>query len=232
MKNRIIWFFREQRSGSTWLLLELKRQLNRESFFIKARPSYGKSSASGMQFGALDRGVEWDKAHSKTLSYLRTRPQEECDYSRILHTHLFESLENMGSYENPILLRQIRKNKTEQLISVYVAEKFTRIMNVNTEEEVKKYPTIQPFSIPLRYVELFKNKHKKIFQLWNKYASHYENETITYEDLLEGIESKYFGYLKMNQTCGNTLKLPYDKKELVTNYNQIENLLQDFGVGD
>ena len=230
MKNRIIWFFREQRSGSSWLSLELRKQLNRDNFFID-ESMYSQVLSGGGPLPQCWRqivGEEWTNAHSKTVTYIKTRPQERDDYSRILNTHLFEGLENMGSYESPILLRQIRKNKIEQLISAYVANKITKIMNVKTEQDVEQYPTIQPFKIPIGYVGWFKNHYGTMNQLWNKYAPQYENETITYENLLEGIESKHFGYLKMNQTCGNTLKLPYDKRELVTNYEEIEYLLRDF----
>jgi hypothetical protein len=65
---------------------------------------------------------------------------------------------------------------------------------------------------------------------WDKYSNQYRNETVYYEDLVNGHNFKYLPIPKigMNIDDDNILKkIPYDKREIVLNYDQIEKIFLD-----
>ena len=106
---------------------------------------------------------------------------------------------------------------------------------MNSNNEVINFPFIKPFTIPLRYVRLWSEYKKYRDSLWNKYALNYENEVVYYEDLLKGWNSKlisslYFSMGDTTYTDSTPRKLPYDKKDIILNYNTIDTMIKnEFG---
>ena len=213
LENRIIWIFREPRSGSTWFRLALKQAIKRNlnSFPVTTAPII-----------------------EKKLFYM-DRIQQHEDKRMLLDTHDFCALESMCNYENPILIRNVRKNKTEQFISGIIAN-ITNIWNIGPKMKLDTdiLPKIEPRSIPFNEITQFVARKKEIENLWDTYASQYENETVYYEDLLENWESTIFPIkLSMKETADLkdfTKKISYDKKEIIINYDEIDSILKnEFG---
>ena len=204
LNGRIIWLFRQPRSGSTWFQYALKNRIGRKILF-------------------MNREYNIDG-----------RVQQPEDTELLLSTHNFNALERIHEFTNPIIFCIDRKNHTEQFISNHIAS-HTKIFNVNSNNEVINFPFIKPFTIPLRYVRLWSEYKKYRDSLWNKYALNYENEVVYYEDLLKGWNSKlisslYFSMGDTTYTDSTPRKLPYDKKDIILNYNTIDTMIKnEFG---
>ena len=116
--------------------------------------------------------------------------------------------------------------------------------NIVTEEQHKYIKNvlqkhIKPIVISQEEIDIFINMQKTKFdEPWNRYSSNYENETVYYEDVLESWSSSILPItlsMKNTNKVGEvvsgrgrlfTLKIPYDKKELILNYEQVVETLQ------
>ena len=159
--------------------------------------------------------------------------------SVINFTHTFDLLEALELYDEPLfILRTVRKDLLEQALSyifmnrtqenhkdfyrfpnIYLADNgtpqdyiFNNAINDNHLIQVEKQEILD-------FIKLKRNRET----LWKKYSSKYETQTIYYEDLYNGVDvpqlelnNIYFG------KDDSTIKLPYDKKSLFVNYNEIE----------
>ena len=205
LSNRIIWNFKERRSGSTWFIAALCQSINKTSQTFYSHV--------------------WNDSYTK--EFYKNRKQSHDDHKTILNGHDFCALEYINNYTNPILIRNSRKNITEQFVSNYIT-RLTKIHNIKGSE-IDNFPKFDPVTIHLDDVNFFIARKKEIEKLWDTYASQYENETVYYEDLLEGWESTIFPVkLKMTDKDNElTKKLPYNKTELIINYNEIDSILKD-----
>lgn len=200
--KEILWLFREPRTGSSWLNIKLSKILNRERNFLD------------------------DKAQGDLSTFFLNRSQQDSDYNQILSTHYFKALESLKNYKDPILIRTLRKNRVEQFLSQYLGMYTELKYRTSFEENITMEPVIVPKSRAIAFIELSKENDK----LWDMYSNYYRNETVYYEDLLQGHN---FTHLPI-PTIGMDLdtdelpkKIPYNKKELVLNYNQLETLFLD-----
>lgn len=203
LKNKVIWVFREPRSGSSWFIKSLSDQLQ--------RPLYMFHKASNIE----------------------QQPRVE---SSILNTHDFEMLESMGNYNNPIIFRNIRKNKTEQFLSRHISIvlhfDFAKNFNITSHEECNNLPKLTPRVIAQPEILGYIKQQKQIESLWSDYATRYENEAVFYEDLIDKWESKLstLTFSMNKQISNNTMKMPYNKKEVIVNYDEVDSILKnEFG---
>ncbi len=200
--KEILWLFREPRTGSSWLNIKLSKLLNRERNFLD------------------------DQAIGDLTNFFLKRIQHEDDINHILSTHHFQALESLQNYKDPIIIRTLRKNKVEQFFSQYIGLhselKYIRYY----EEKIN----LQPMMVPKKKAILFMEKSLENQVFWDKYSNQYRNETVYYEDLVNGHNFKYLPIPKlgMNIDDDNILKkIPYDKREIVLNYDQIEKIFLD-----
>lgn len=222
IKNRIVWVICMPRSGSNWFKWNLCVYLKRYNH------GFHDGTISDM---------------SNHVEFFKNRKQESEDYNRILNTHLIRALESINNYTNPIIIRTQRKNLTEQFLSLYIT-RITGMYNVSTIDEFnKKWSINQPLTIPIDEVYSYIENLEYEYKIWDTYSSQYENETVYYEDLLSGWESKIIPiklnmthndsnkqtYSYSNKLCRMTLpiKIPYNKKEIISNYDQIEKIFEE-----
>jgi LPS sulfotransferase NodH len=212
--QKIIWLFREPRSGSTWLTRKLSELTNREHVFIE----------KSMLHMTLD----------KRLSEFAQRKQQDQDFNSVLSTHHFTFLEHIGHYTNPLLIRTVRKNTTEQFISHCLA-KMTQWRHPNLHPEsnlavindsLKQLGT--GHIIPRRQVENYVQQKKTWDQQWNEYASMYENCTISYEDMIAGFDLPQLALYDLQmKEVDSTMPMPYNKQEIILNYDQIDRWIKE-----
>lgn len=200
--KEILWLFREPRTGSSWLNIKLSKILNRERNFLD---TYTKGDLT---------------------KYFLNRIQQDTDYNQILSTHHFKALESLKNYNNPIIIRTLRKNKLEQFLSQYLGL-YTELKHYKSfEGKIQMEPIVVPKGKALTFIQ--QNKENEL--LWNKYSNYYNSETVYYENLLQGHDFKYLPIPKIGMNLDTevaTKKIPYNKKEIVLNYSQLETLFLD-----
>lgn len=208
--NRIIWLFRETRSGSTWLSSYLCDKLNKKSVFLEA------------ELPTLLPLVE-------KIKIIKNREQLKSDYESIIHTHVYELTRILGRYDNPIVLRCSRKNKFEQFLS-WCAIKYSDYKFYNLEKNQNQTNLYEEFISKKINVTRQDYNNWKNYELYriNRYwklTDPYESHIIYYEDLLQGTASipcLNLYDIKMNDD-GQILRLPESyKKDMIINYNEIE----------
>lgn len=213
MKGRVIWVFREPRSGSSWFTSRLANTLDRQYYFFDDMLS--------------KKMIDFNQR----LEYFLHRKQEPDDVNKLLNTHHFFGLQSMSNYTDPILIRVTRKNKVEHFCSIWISRNIVgKFYNVHNEYELSKYPEIKPVEIPYKHVYQYIDKIKINEQLWNTYATGYENETVTYEQLLDNFSSTLLPIENWSMQVpqeGLSIKLPYNKKEVIINYSFIENIIRE-----
>lgn len=205
LTNKIIWVLREPRSGSVWFTQKLAKTLGRKSNFVDSR------------IPVAERNV-WFEGRSET-------PE---DSTKILSTHLFVAIKSMSNFTTPILVRTTRKDRTEQFLSSYIG-KYTNIKNMHYDNA--PMPTIEPIVVPekpiLNWVQMvLTNK-----QLWEQYSGNYQNETVYYEDLVEGFSSSLLSInnwsMKTETDPSLPKKIAYNKRDIVLNYDKVDQIIKD-----
>lgn len=210
--NRIIWLFRETRSGSTWLTSYLCEKLNKKSIFI-------------------EEDLPNLLPLAEKIKRAENREQINADYDSIIHTHIYELTRILHKYDNPIVLRCSRKNKFEQFLS-WCAIKYSNYKFYNLQKN-------QGMDQTNLYDEFINKKivvTKQDYNIWKNYeldrinkcwrlADPYDSHIIFYEDLLEGtanIPTLNLYNIKINDD-GLILKLPESYKErMIINYNEVK----------
>lgn len=239
--NKIIWFFRDPRSGSTWFLYRLALALKRSNYFI--------DKENNDIFGLLEDTSYYTKKQNelkiKAISdFFKNRTVQGDDYLRVLNTHEFAALETLDKYDRPLLFRSVRRNKTHQLASLVTANQ-TKVFNTQTlSHRDRIIGPRNPITVSKDKIYAFIARVREADEYWNRYANQYENEVVYYEDLLAGYQSKLIDmYFKMNPdedtsevmalrykytvgTMALTLKLPYKYEEIITNYEQMDLILR------
>ena len=220
LATKTIWLFREPRTGGTWLTTALQKELK--------------------------RGTAWPGETDKVIDPTTV----------IINFHNFkQGFEHIQEYDDPILIRTTRRNKADILISDHVRTRIGDYMistgvppinNITTEEEyiyIKNimHNRIKPFVITQREIDNFIACQKTKFDVqWNINSRECENETVYYEDLLESWSSSILPItlsMKNQKQFGEgssarlfTHKIPYDKKELILNYEEIVEKMEHINV--
>lgn len=212
--KRIIWLFREPRSGSTWITRKLAELTGREHVFIE----------QSMTQLTMDQ----------RLADFGNRVQVDRDFDCILSTHHFMFLEHMKNYTDPILIRTARKDVTEQFISHFLAG-LTNWRHPNLHPESNADAIVKLFAevgtghiVPRQRVEKYIQQKKKWDQLWNQHATDYQNCTVYYEDMMSVFDLPLIEVhgLQMKEV-DSTMPMPYNKQEIIRNYDQISKWIKE-----
>lgn len=214
--NRIIWVLREPRTGGSWFIDKCAALLNRSSYFFE----------SIREFDILPM--------PRKETYFINRPQHKDDTTRILNTHEFSAVSSFKNYDNPIIIRISRKNKTEQFLSFYLANltrktyNSVKFYNVYNQETLSNMPNYTNLVVEAPAIKQFIKRQKIVDDYWNKIKNVYDTEVIYYEDLLVNYHSKLLNVsfdMNMDHIEKLPLKLPYNKKEIFLNYDLIDKQL-------
>lgn len=209
--NRIIWLFRETRSGSSWLTSYLCTVLNKQSIFLEENYS--------------------NKKLFEKIKILENIEQTISDYQSIIHTHVYEMTKMLHKYDNPIVLRCSRKNKFEQFLSwcgiKYSNYNFYNLQNNLTTEQMNEYKKFISKRIAVKkqdYTNWCRYEIDRINKFW-PIAEKFENYTIYYEDMLEGSANipilNLYNIKSTNE--GFIIRLPESyKKDMFINYDEVK----------
>lgn len=211
LATRPIWVFKQPRTGSHWFTYSLGSYLKREPV------TFDEELHSQRRFPYPEQHV---------VDFFVARKQQPADVNSIIHTHHFYAMESLKNYKNPIIFFTARKNATEQIISAYVT-KLTNIFNLGNKNQ-ETFPKLEPFVVPIPYAleELFMRRQYRYY--WSQWCNNYEHEIVYYEDILEGWTSKIIPVSFVNVTLKRTTaKLPYDKRELVINYDELDKVCKE-----
>ena len=209
--NRIIWLFRETRSGGTWLASYLSSKLNRTPIF-------------------LEEGLPTNLSLFEKIKRIGERTQIDSDYNSILHTHIYELIKMLDRYDNPIVLRCSRKNKFDQFLSWcsvkhsdYSFYNLQKNLDTTQNNLYQNFISKQIQVTRQDYIQWQSYELNRIDKFW-KLANSFENYTIYYEDMVKGtagIPCLNLYNIKMNDE-GLILKLPDSyKKDKIINYNEV-----------
>ena len=197
--NRIVWLFREPRSGSTWFSFYLANKLARRWHMTDDKALYEQENTELFQ-----------------------KPKDE---RLVLSTHSFEFLASMKNYDNPILIRCHRKNIFEQFLSTVVME-HTNFYNIVNDLGSEKFESLiqdlekNQLHVKKSRIEDYIMTKKNWNDCWNTHAALYEHYDVCYEDLVDGCELFDFGKVTM---INHTRSLPKNYKSRVfANYNEIK----------
>jgi hypothetical protein len=210
--NRIIWVFREPRTGSSWFTHRLADTTQRTIHFFDIKEC--------LRIKPNER-----------LDYFKNRKQQFHDNNLILNTHYFSALNGLCNYDNPIIFRTCRKDKTEQFLSQYLLNfRHEKYINVKTDEDINNFPYIPPMIVPLNEVYGFVKFNQKLDNEWTTFTKEYTTETVYYEDLLSNYNSTIMPLYNWSMLNSNendlTKKIPYDKTKIILNYDKIKNIME------
>ena len=206
IENKIIWLFREPRSGSTTACAVITDTLNRQYRFIDNPPEIYKQTS---------------------VFY-----QEENDNKVVYNTHFFPALASMKNYTDPMLIRISRRNVVEQCLSFLACKlmdwKFFNLSShkyqIDDNRQIFEEFCQSKIELKKEQVDFFARHRKRQNHYWNTYALEHDHQVIYYEDMDEPIDIPILGLYNLNLTT-NTIKLPDYKKQVFTNCDAVEEWL-------
>lgn len=237
MKNnekKIIWFFKEPRSGSSWLSHALADKLSRPVVHVDKQLFELKQ-----EMGNINESL--DSLNNKLLSGTVLTTSGSISYNDTnwcYATHRFEVLASLGIYKDPILLiRSIRRNLTElilsrlavdisgwRLVHMYKDPMKNALPN-HTLNNLIKNPVVVAKPDLMKYMLEIKQRD----ELWDAYSKNFENYTIVYEDLQEGVNLPiYEGTIKFGDYDDDIIKTPDYKRDMFSNYDQVVDWVNEF----
>jgi len=226
-ENKIFWFFKEPRSGSSWLSHVLMHKLKRPIIHVDKKlfelnHEMGKSNVPLDSLG--------DRLLSGKLNY---NTPGTC-YA----THRFELLTGLSVYKDPpIIVRSIRRNLTELILSEMAVDiSGWRLVHMYKDPMKNALPSHtllnlvkNPVLVDKPDLMKYMIKIKRRDELWDAYSNNFENYTIVYEDLAEGVNIPlYEGTIKFGDYDDDIIKTPDYKRELFSNYDQVVEWVNEF----
>jgi hypothetical protein len=212
---RPLWVFAEERSGSSWLTDTLCILLHRNPEYVE-----------------MDNEEIDDEEWSATVA---RDPVKYSDVRCIFQTHRFAILKTVPGA--PVLLRTTRREQLEQVLSVLFLDRIKR-----TSPEFWRLPHVFRSRGPARFrqvvestagdtvqeheIEAYFERKRSRDALWNQYAQRHDTQTIFYEDLFHGVAVPVLGLWLNFPGPSQYVKLPYDKRVLFSNYEQIVEWVQ------
>lgn len=217
INNKLIWLFREPRTGGTWISSVMSKKLNRTPVWAFTDTNNNSEFTSPITSDSL------------------------------ISTHNFiYGLPALKNYKDQIVIRTTRRNKTDILVSKYASrimrDNSPGIIknNIHTKIQMDHYlnnvlPIIKPSIIEQKEIDSFIGLQKEFDRVWKTYSPQYENETIYYEDVVTGWSSSILP-ITLSMTGDEDRKyrapskIPYDKRELILNYDEVDSILKnEFG---
>ena len=164
------------------------------------------------------------------------------DETIIFSTHSFNSLVQMTSYNNPILIRCTRRNLTEQCLSHLLSTKINKQLpdnmrfwndrrDENRKENRNRFYNADPFLATKKEVFDYLNKNQSWKTDWNLYSQDYRNYTVYYEDLCErGVDIPELGVYNFSIAEGATTRqLPSSYKErILLNHEMVRTWISEY----
>lgn len=204
-KDKQIWVFKEGRSGSTWFCNTLSQKLNRSALHFETYYS--------LDF--YDDGIETFKNNINNLK----------DSKVMYASHYLHLLEYSNLLDpNSIFIRTTRRNKADHCMSKLawrmfpVMPRHSYVSEVDSMKEFDSKPVVI-LKQDVKKIMVFLKKHD---DYWNNYARNFDNFIVAYEDLHEGITIPQLDIsIKFTDNTISLKKLPYDKKKVFANYDQI-----------
>jgi len=205
MNNRQLWIFKEGRSGSTWFCNALSLKLNRTPFHYESHYNLDYS----------DDGIETFKKNVIKFT----------DSNVMYATHYIHLLEYSSFLDpNSILIRTTRRNKAEHVMSKLVYQLFPNTPKhyyATEHQNIGKFK-YQPVTVLKQDVKKFMLVLKEHDSFWETHAKNFDNYIVAYEDLFKGITIPYLNVdIKFSDNQDSLKKLPYDKKQIFANYDEI-----------
>lgn len=203
IENRIVWLFREPRSGSTSSAGVIARKLNRKLFWIDSLPEYYRK--------------------------IPIFSQKENDHEFIFDTHFFPGLTSMKNYTDPILIRISRRDVVEQCLSFLACELmdwkfFNMTHSLSDSRNIFEEFTKTKVELKKDRVDFFARHRMKQNKYWDEVGTNYEHQVIYYEDMDKPVDIPILGLYNLNMLT-ETIKLPDYKKDVFTNYDQVKEWL-------
>ena len=217
MQDKVIWMFREQRSGSSWASFVIPPKLKRA-------------------FRHLDRMVD-DKDDTKIIGQVFKKFQNEFTKTDTVYsTHLFKLLPSLVDVDNLYLIRTTRRNKIEQILSLIYMNTYLHglthyYVDQSKNQQMKHFENTLLNPVIVLKQEVLKScqTFKRHEDLWNEYGVHHDNFVLVYEDCEQGITIDDLGIdLKWSNDDQYTYKLPEYKSKAFQNYDQIVDWCNDF----
>ena len=232
--NKIIWFFKEPRSGSSWLSHVLTHKLNRPIVHVDRELFQIRQEMAKINIPLDSLSNKLSTGSIQTTSVGRT---DYYNTNLCYATHRFEVLAGLGIYKDPIAIRCIRSDLTELVLSRLAVDISSwRLVHMYKDPTKNVLPThtlnnLIKNSIVVNKSDLMKYmieiKHRD--ELWNTYSKNFENYTIVYEDLLEGVNLPiYEGMIKFGDYDDDIIKTPDYKRDLFANYDQVVDWVNEF----
>jgi hypothetical protein len=207
---RPIWVFAEERSGSSWLTEVLCTRLSRQYAYVE-----------------LDREEIPDEEWARRVA---GDPEAYSDPANVYQTHRFAILKSLAN--QPFVIRTTRRNRLEQVLSSLFLDR-TR----QTAPDFWRLPHVLGFQGPSEFLDVLGRtvgtyvdeseiaayfaKKAARDELWRECSPRHDARTIFYEDLVEGVDIPQLDLRLCFSTPSVYQKLPYDKRTLFANYDQI-----------
>lgn len=205
--NRIVWVFREMRTGGTGFTSSLCGLLGKVFHFIDE--------------DSLDRAKLVPKVVNNTHRFnLIEDVLKRCNPILIRVTRRNKTDQMLSKYA----IIHSAKIMPEKAI--------TNIQASTTEEQLAGFNELvrnHPLEIEEVEVIKFAKECLKNDLIWETHESLVESTTVYYEDLLSPMSLPIVDLHKINflATKNNTLKFPEYKRKLFTNYNQVEKWMEE-----
>ncbi len=207
-----IWVFGEERSGSTWTSTTLAKILNKQCIYVEESKEHIEDSC-------------WRAIVSSSIHFY-SRPN-------VYFTHRYTILESLKDLlTKPHIIRTTRKDTLSQMLSYFFLQhqkvKFPNWWNfphITHNDNGNHFDDILWNTKPIlieksQVIEYYQKKQKRI-NLWNSISKYYDNDVIFYEDLFTGKRLENLDITLSFNIRGLTIKLPYEKDKLFSNYDQI-----------
>jgi hypothetical protein len=157
-------------------------------------------------------------------------PVAYCATDCVFQTHRFAILKSVCGA--PMLLRTTRRNHLEHVLSALFLDRirqttpeFWRFPHVFRSRGTAAFQHVvrraSGSTVEQHEIETHFAKKRSRDALWNEYSKAHDAQTIFYEDLFQNVQVPALRLSLSFSVTSDYVKLPYDKRSLFTNYEQI-----------
>ena len=213
--GKIVWFLKEPRSGSTWLTRVLLKTLPRNNI-VRIENIFT---------------TEYAGSYSALMADFKNIEHRFTDTDTLYATHRFEILSCLDPKSKPIIIRSIRENIFEQILSELTVDltgwRFThRYLDAKFDDPAEKFFNKffdEPVTIPKAQLVKYIKKIEHRQECWQNYHNEFETYTIKYEQLEEGVRLPFMdSIIKFDLYDEPIIKTPDYKKTIFANYDEIK----------
>ena len=218
MDNKVIWMFREGRSGSGWASMALSKKLNRELYHFDKFNQYRSLTPESLS----------QTFHANKQQFSQT--------DQLYSTHFFFFMPLVTTIDNLYIIRTTRRNKIEQALSLLYMIMYPRglryyytDMNLNRNINHFNKTLENPISIAKQDVLRCLNTMKNHDELWAEHSVNQDKFILVYEDCESGVDIPDLNVtMKWALDPEFTQKTPEYKTKAFVNYDQIVDWCNDY----